>query len=71
MDDFFIRYAERKLGRSLTEDEESDVEEFTNRREVRDWAKSIENNPKPVRQYRKKESRKDEQSVTNSESEEE
>lgn len=73
MDDFFIRYAERKLGRSLTEDEQVDIEGLINRRQIRDWVKSITENPKPKpkRKYRKKERSKDEQSVTNSKSEEE
>ena len=69
--EFFIRYAERKLGRSLTEDEKEEVSGFVTRREVREWAFALLSSPKPQREYRKKESVEDEQSVIDSESEEE
>ena len=71
VDEFFVRYAERKLGRSLTEDEQEEVSGFVTRRQVREWVFPILNASKPQREYRKKESIEDEQSVIDSESEEE
>jgi len=85
MNEFLLGYAERRLGRSLSDAHKEEIKHFTLRRQVRDWAIATKAKPvskpvvktepkkinKPKKVISKKESVKVEQSVINSKIKEE
>lgn len=70
MNEHLLGYAERRLGKSLSDSDKEEIKHFTLRRQIRDWAMSKKAEPisKPIKKIEPKKITKPKKAISKKES---